>query len=208
VPHLSNGEFVISELGIDPALNDVYKDMLVFVPGNKSEVRVRRCGLLSSHPSLPLRGLSPRTQVTVCLLRTLASPPKHLSACKHCKGCCPGLAPRYPARPTKATSVKTIPYDHTPPTSSHSFELPSLLRPLSLRLMCLGCSLPQRMCCPTSVPRPPRCRLARRSVLGPAPPCAPSVGVRPCPRSGKRCRRWWMWHTLLGSRTRSLWRPP
>lgn len=196
MPHLSNGEFVISELGIDPALNDVYKDMLVFVPGNKSEVCVRRCG---QSPSLPLRGFSLRAQVTVCLPRTLASPPKHLSACK---GCCPGLAPQYSDTPTKAT------YDHTPPTSCHSFKLPSLLQFLPLRLMCLGFSLPQRMCCPTSVPRPPRCRLARRSVLGPAPPCAPSVGVRPCPRSGKRCRRWWMWHTLLGSLTRSLWRPP
>ena len=48
VPHLSNGEFVISELGVDPALNDVYKDMVVFVPGNKSEVRAHKANPIGS----------------------------------------------------------------------------------------------------------------------------------------------------------------
>ncbi len=38
VPHLSNGEFIVSERGLDPALNDVYKDMLVFVPADKPQV--------------------------------------------------------------------------------------------------------------------------------------------------------------------------
>jgi hypothetical protein len=54
VPHLSNGEFIVSERGLDPALNDVYKDMLVFVPADKPQVspgwrtvpRTRKRGLL------------------------------------------------------------------------------------------------------------------------------------------------------------------
>jgi hypothetical protein len=55
VPHLSNGELVISERGLDPALNDVYKDMLVFVPANKSEVRPT----CSTPPYIQRRSLAP-----------------------------------------------------------------------------------------------------------------------------------------------------
>ena len=55
MPHLSNGELVISEQGLDPALNDVYKDMLVFVPANKSEVRPT----FIAPPHLQCRSLTP-----------------------------------------------------------------------------------------------------------------------------------------------------
>jgi hypothetical protein len=175
VPHLSNGGFIVSELGVDPALNDVYKDMVEFVSPGRQQVRFT-CVYAYTHMYIPAQG-------------TLFAP--LLSRISHC---------RLPPSPSLDHPVGYWSPHHPPPSSL--FPISSFLIPLPPTTTSWprrtfyvtwigGVVAPQPL-------------LGCKGASPPARPCAPRGGVRRFPPSRPRWVPWWTRRTPRGSRRSTL----